>query len=302
MKKEKTLAIMAAGLGSRFGGLKQLHYITANNYSIIDFSIYDAIKAGFNTIVFIVREDILKDFKIRYEKQLNPDITIKFVIQDIKSIPNPYKAKCKRKKPWGTGHALLMLKDVVTNNFALINADDFYGRTAFKMMHDALFASGAANTNFLLGYDLKNTLSNSGSVSRGECIVDNNNCLVSIHERTEIEKQKSGVITYTDIKNTDVVLTPETIVSMNFWGFSPKILEIALHRFNYFLESSETNDNAEFYITTIVDYTIKNKLMPFKMLPTSSQWYGITYKDDINAISANISQLIQQYIYPEKLW
>lgn len=302
MKQQKALAIMAAGLGSRFGGLKQLHYITSNNYSIIDFSIYDAIQAGFNTIIFIVRDEILKDFKTRYEKQFNASITIKFVIQDIKNIPNTYTAKHNRKKPWGTGHALLMLKDVVTNSFALINADDFYGRSAFKMMHDALFISDSTNSNFLLGYALKNTLSSNGGVSRGECIIDNNNDLVSIYERTEIKKQETGVITYIDIKTNAIVLNSETIVSMNFWGFSPKILDIAANRFNHFLESSETDDKTEFYITTVVDYTIKNKLMSFKVLPTSSQWHGITYKDDINSISNTISQLIKQNLYPKQLW
>jgi dTDP-glucose pyrophosphorylase len=302
MKKQKALAIMAAGLGSRFGGLKQLHYVTSNDYSIIDFSIYDAIQAGFNTIIFIVREDILNDFKTRYEKRLNTSITIKFVIQDTKNIPDIYKAKYKREKPWGTGHALLMLKDVVTNDFALINADDFYGKNAFQMMHDALFTSGNSNSNFLLGYALKNTLSNNGSVSRGECIIDNDNVLVSIHERTEIKQQNKGVIIYADIKKNDVILAPKTIVSMNFWGFSSKILEIATNQFNDFLESSKTDNKTEFYITTIVDYTIKNKLMPFKVLPTSSQWYGITYKSDIDDVSNNISQLIKQNLYPEKLW
>lgn len=291
---------MAAGLGSRFGSLKQLHYITPNYYSIIDFSIYDAIQVGFNTIILILREEILNEFKDRYENKFDASITIVYVIQDTKNIPTKYKHL--RKKPWGTGHALLTLKEVITNNFALINADDFYGRSAFTKMYGALFNSKTRNSNFFLGYALKNTLSSNGTVSRGECVIDNNDLLIDINERTEIKKLSSGIITYINAENNNIILPSETIVSMNFWGFSPKIFEIATKQFNQFLETSEIGEKTEFYIAKIVDYTIKNNLMSFKMLSTASQWYGITYKSDIDSVSKSISELIKQNVYPKELW
>lgn len=300
MKQQKALAIMAAGLGSRFGGLKQLHYITPNHYSIIDFSIYDAIQAGFNTIIFILRKEILDEFKERYENTFDTSVTMHFIIQSNDNIVN--KHNHQRKKPWGTGHALLTLKDVVTNNFALINADDFYGRSAFATMHDALFNFETKNRNFFLGYALKNTLSSNGSVSRGECVIDNNSLLIDITERTEIKAQNSGIITYIDLDTNEVQLPAETIVSMNFWGFSPQIFKIATNQFNQFLETPKIKESSEFYIAQIVDYTIKNNLMTFKMLSTASQWYGITYKSDIDNVSNSISELIKQGVYPKELW
>ncbi len=303
MKQQKALAIMAAGMGSRFGSLKQLHYITSNNYSIIDFSIYDAISAGFNTIVFIVRDEILEDFKIRYENRLDDSITMHFIIQDINDIPGHHKSELDRKKPWGTGHALLSLENVIENNFALINADDFYGKDAFKTMHDALFNAKSTDNNFFIGYPLKNTLSNNGTVSRGECIMDDKGFLMDIHERGEIKMQSNGIIDYTLSDKEKGTLLPETTVSMNFWGLSPRIFDVAKIQFDNFLENLSKNDNtSEFYITTIVDHTIKNGLMNCKMLSTKSQWYGITYKSDIDEVSNKISDFVSQDIYPEILW
>ncbi len=293
---------MAAGLGSRFGSLKQLHYVTSNNYSIMDFSIYDAINAGFNTIVFIIRKEILRDFKIRYENKFDDAIAIHFVIQDVNDISPSHKSRLQRKKPWGTGHALLTLQNTIENNFALINADDFYGKDAFKIMHDALFDSETINDNFFIGYPLKNTLSNNGSVSRGECIIDKDGFLVEIHERVEIQMQDNGIIDYTISDEVKGTLLPDTIVSMNFWGFTPKVFDVATIQFDGFLKKLSENDTSEFYITTIVDHTIKNGLMHCKMLSTTSQWYGITYKSDIDEVSNKIADFVNQDIYPKVLW
>ena len=189
--QKKTLAIMAAGFGSRFGGLKQLYSFTENNYSILDFSIYDAIDAGFNDIVFIVREDILYLFKQKYASTLPNKISVTYVIQGVDKVSKVYKS-ISREKPWGTGHALLMLKDVVQNKFALINADDFYGKEAFKKMHDNLFNS---NFNYLIGYQLDKTLSNNGTVSRGECYFSSDMNLKHIVERKQITKRENKEVT-----------------------------------------------------------------------------------------------------------
>ncbi|MFL0352677.1 sugar phosphate nucleotidyltransferase [Xanthomarina sp. GH4-25] len=278
--KQKSIAIMAAGMGSRFGGLKQTHAVI-NDYAILDFSIYDALQAGFNHIVFIVREDILEVFKKRYSKKLPENIQIDFVIQNISAIP-------KRKKPWGTGHALLSLKESIKNNFALINADDFYGQKAFNLMHDALFLN-KKHQNYFIGYRLKNTLSDFGTVSRGECILNDEEELVSIIERTNISKD-----------NTKMSLN--SIVSMNFWGFTPDIFKIANKLFQVFLDEHKGSETAEFYIPKVVDYMIKEKTMTFKMLESNTVWFGVTYKDDESMVKKQLQELISEGVYPTKLW
>ncbi|PWI29601.1 nucleotidyltransferase [Flavobacteriaceae bacterium LYZ1037] len=278
--KQKSIAIMAAGMGSRFGGLKQTHAVI-NDYAILDFSIYDALQAGFNHIVFIVREDILEVFKKRYSKKLPENIQIDFVIQNISAIP-------KRKKPWGTGHALLSLKESIKNNFALINADDFYGQKAFNLMHDALFLN-KKHQNYFIGYRLKNTLSDFGTVSRGECILNDEEELVSIIERTNISKD-----------NTNMSLN--SIVSMNFWGFTPDIFKIANKLFQVFLDEHKGSETAEFYIPKVVDYMIKEKTMTFKMLESNTVWFGVTYKDDESMVKKQLQELISEGVYPTKLW
>ncbi len=298
MNQNKTLAIMAAGLGSRFGGLKQLYSISSKGYSIIDYSIYDAISEGFNKIILIVRKEILNDFEARYENKLPNHISIEFVIQDTNKIPEPFKTS--RIKPWGTGHALLMLKDVIKEPFVLINADDFYGKHSFKLIYEALYKN-SFEQNYFVGYELDKTLSESGYVSRGECFVDKNKCLSKIIERTQITKQDDGTIAYLDSNNL-INVDPKTPVSMNFWGFSPQIFSIVESLFKEFLKENINNAKAEFYLPSIVDYAIKNNLMEFKMLSTSSQWYGITYKEDQEVISSKILEFTKKGIYPETLW
>lgn len=285
---------MAAGFGSRFGGNKQLYSFTENNYSILDFSIYDAIRVGFNDIVFIIREDINNEFKKKYSTLQSKSMTVSYIIQDTSKIPDTYSS-IKRLKPWGTGHALLMLKGLVTNKFALINADDFYGKDAFVRIYNSLFNTAS---NFLIGYKLNNTLSENGSVSRGECFLDSVNYLQKIIERTEIAIRTSG-LSY--IENAlENPINKETIVSMNFWGFNPDILNIAEDAFNKFLDNYK-NDEAEFYITMVVEEAIK-KTYKFKAITTNSKWFGITYKEDIPLASDEIKQLINSKIYPKTLW
>ena len=278
--KQKTLAIMAAGMGSRFGSLKQIHAVV-NTYTILDFSLYDAIQAGFNHVVFIVREDILEVFKSRYENKLPENIQVDFVIQDTSGLPN-------RQKPWGTGHALLSLKDTINNAFALINADDFYGQHAFKLMHDALFEDNN-NQNYFIGYPLKNTLSEFGTVSRGECILNDQHELISIIERTNISKE-------------NLQMPLNTIVSMNFWGFTPHIFKIAEALFESFLETHKDSETAEFYIPKVVDFMIEKQISTFNMLESHSKWFGITYKEDEAKVTEQLLDLISNGVYPTKLW
>ena len=298
MLQDKTLAIMAAGLGSRFGGLKQLHAINSKNYSIIDYSIYDAIATGFNKIIFIIRKEILNDFKERYHNKLPKHVSIEFVIQDTNKIPKPFKTN--RIKPWGTGHALLMLKDSIKEPFVLINADDFYGQNSFNLIFDALF-NDKLNLNYFVGYELDKTLSESGYVSRGECFLDETMCLNKIIERSQITKQDDGTIVYFDSNNL-INVAPKTPVSMNFWGFSPSIFPIAESLFIEFLNENISHTKTEFYLPSIVDFAIKNDLLKFKMLSTTSQWYGITYKEDQDVISSKILEFTKKGIYPETLW
>ncbi|MCX7549710.1 sugar phosphate nucleotidyltransferase [Xanthomarina sp. F2636L] len=277
---QKSIAIMAAGMGSRFGGLKQTHTVV-HEYAILDFSVYDAIQVGFNHLVFIVRNEILDVFEKRYSKKLPKHIQIDFVIQDTKDLP-------KRKKPWGTGHALLSLKNTINNPFALINADDFYGREAFELMHDALYQD-STQQNYFVGYQLKNTLSDFGTVSRGECILNEKQELISIIERTDISK--------------DNVLMPlTTIVSMNFWGFTPEIFQVTAQLFKHFLLENKDSETAEFYIPQVVDYTIKENITTYKMLETNTNWFGVTYREDEPTVKKQLLDLISEDVYPTKLW
>ena len=290
---------MAAGLGSRFGGLKQLQTVSPKGFYIMDYSIYDAITAGFNTIVFIISKDIAYTLEARYKKAFPKRISIQFVIQDVKNIPNDFSFL--RNKPWGTGHALLMLKDIVKASFALINADDFYGKTAFKQMHDALYNSNSKN-NFFIGYPVNKTLSSTGGVSRGECYLNQNGYLIKIIERKQILKSKDGSISYINKNQKQVNISTNTIVSMNFWGFSPNIFPIAETLFETFLIELNISENTEFYLPFIVDYTIQQQLASYKMLFSNEQWLGITYKADETYVREVIKQFTNQNLYPEDLW
>lgn len=289
---------MAAGLGTRFGSLKQLQPVY-KEYAIMDFSIYDAISAGFNTIVFIVRKEILETFKTRYLNVFSKDISVEFVIQDTNNIPKQYSIN--RSKPWGTGHALLILKDIIKTPFALINADDFYGKNAFKLMHHALYET-KNNDNYFIGFSVDKTLSKTGSVSRGECIIDTNNYLQHVTERTQISKSKNGKIIYKNENNESIEMSSNTIVSMNFWGFHPAIFPVAEELFISFLETNANDNKAEFYLPTIVDASIKSKNAAYKMVLTNQQWFGITYQEDLQLIKDTIESFMKQNIYPENLW
>lgn len=297
MTKKRTLAIMAAGLGSRFGSLKQLYAINNNNNSIMDYSIFDAISIGFNSIVIIVSSQTLSVFQERYLGKLPQNISLEFVVQHSPELILKYP---KRQKPYGTGHALLKLKNHIEGNFALINADDFYGRATFKLMYTNLF-NATAQKNYCIGYKLKKTLSKNGYVSRGEFFLDSENNLRDVIERTHIY-QKDKTLYYKVESNTEIKISEDTIVSMNFWGFTPKIFDIAENEFIAFLENHGNDNTKEFYITTIVNTCINNTSQYFNVLLTDSQWFGITYNEDALEVKNAIRTLTKNTIYPEQLW
>ncbi len=285
---------MAAGMGSRFGSLKQLHPVY-DTLAILDFSIYDAIHVGYNHIVFIVRNEILEQFETRYNNKLPEYISVDFVIQK-----NELSDSRTRSKPWGTGHALLALKDIVVNDFTLINTDDFYGRKAFQLMYDMLFKKNNTN-NYLVGYALKNTLSENGSVSRGICIIDENHNLISIEEHTAIIKNNTGEIVSQNNSHSEI-FNPNTLVSMNFWGFKLSVFEVTENLFKTFLNTLTDFEKDEFYITYIIKYLIENDLNIIQVLPTDDTWFGMTYLSDEPLAREHIKTRIDKNFYPKKLW
>ena len=301
MNNKPTLLILAAGIGSRYGGLKQLDTFTPEGDTIMDFSIYDAIRAGFGKIVFIIRKDIEKEFRLVYEQKLKGKIDIEFVFQEVENIPEKYQNP-NRIKPWGTAHAVLMAKDVVNENFAVINADDFYGREAFETMGRYLMEIDSTSYDFsMMSYQLKNTISEFGSVSRGECSVTDEGYLSGIVERTHIEKNQDLIFRKNE-NNQVVPIHGDTIVSMNFWGFTPRYFDFGISLFESFLSENIDNLKAEFYIPIIAEEIIKSEEASIKVLTSEARWFGVTYKEDKEMVENKISELKVDAIYPEKLW
>ena len=295
------LVILAAGIGSRYGGLKQLDTFSDQGDTILDFSIYDAIRAGFGKVVFIIRKNIEEEFKSFFNKKLAGKIAVDYVFQEMDNIPDRFKEN-NRKKPWGTGHALLMAKNAVTENFAVINADDFYGREAFKVMAESLNSIDSKSTAFnMIGYVLKNTISEYGFVSRGECQVDDENFLTGLVERTHIEKS-GGILKFKDDHGNLIPISEETIVSMNFFGFTPKYFEITEPLFEGFLEENYQDPSKEFFIPLAINHLIVHDMATMEVLHSNARWFGVTYKQDKDYVTSEIKKLKVAGIYPEKLW
>ena len=300
-----TLVIMAAGIGSRFGGgIKQLEKMGPNGEIIMDYSIYDAKKAGFNKVIFIIRKDIEKDFREIVGNRIASVMDVEYVYQDIDAIPEPFTVPAGRTKPWGTGQAVLMCKDAVKEPFAVINADDFYGAEAFKIIHDELVSpthSGGKYNFCMAGFRLGNTLSDNGAVTRGICVSNEAGMLESVCETTGIECV-DGNIVYDD-NGSDIVVTKDTCVSMNMWGLTPEFFEELEPRFVEFLEKLTDDDTKkEFYLPMVVDELIHENLAEVKVLETDGRWFGVTYKEDKPEVVASIRKLISEGVYPENLW
>lgn len=294
------LVILAAGFGSRYGGLKQVDVVSGENEAIIDFSIYDAIRNGFTKVVFVVREDILETMKNLYNTKLNGNIAIDFVCQKITAIPSEFSNNY-RIKPWGTAHALLTVKNVVNDNFCVINADDFYGNEAFlKIANFLKNTSNSSNQYAMVGFQIQNTLSQNGTVSRGECKIDTNNSLKEVIERTNITSVDDQIVYIeNDLKKE---IEKDTLVSMNFWGFTPTIFKEMDMLFYQFLEQNYLTEKKEFYLPAVVNFLLEKKKASVKILKTTANWMGVTYKEDKETVATKISELKRKGIYPQSLW
>ncbi len=297
-----TLFVLAAGMGSRYGGLKQLDGLGPNGETIMDYSIYDAIRAGFGKIVFVIRKSFEDDFRSIVVEKFKNIIDVEVVFQDITDVPEGSSYNPERAKPWGTNHAVLMGKDVIHEPFAVINADDFYGKESFAVLADFLRSvENKQNTYCMVGYRVGNTLSESGSVSRGVCVVDDNNYLQNVVERTSIE-EKNGIIYYADENGEDVAIEANTPVSMNMWGFTPDYFDYSLKAFKEFLATEGDKLKSEFYIPLVVNNLIVEGKATCKVLDTPSKWFGVTYAEDRPQVVLKINELIRKGDYPEKLF
>ena len=293
--KDITLLVMAAGMGSRYGGLKQLDAVGPSGETIIDFSVYDAIRAGYNKVVFIIREDFEKQFKEKISNKYQDKIEVEIVYQDLHDLPNSFSCPKDRSKPWGTGQAILAARNVISEPFAAINGDDFYGRESFKIISDHY---SSVNSGFAMAaFQLDKTLSDYGSVSRGIC-EQNLNQLVTVVETHGIKKSSAG-----DIEcDRDISLLGNELVSMNMWGFMPSIFDHLEKMFNEFLDENISDLKSEFLIPSVVNDLIEKNIEKVQVLKTKSTWFGVTYIEDKPFVKNQIKELIQTGIYPEKLF
>src|SRR6201996_8591472 len=297
---QPTLLILAAGMASRYGSMKQIQGFGPNGETIMDYSIYDAIRAGFGKVVFIIRKDFADDFKNIFEPKLKGKVAIDYVYQDLHSYTGDFQVPAERTKPWGTAHAVLCAKDAIKEPFAVINADDFYGRDAFEKAYRFLTTDVNEKLYSIIGYELAKTLSDNGTVSRGVCQVDESDNLVSIAERTKI-CQDGDKITYEE-GDKKFTVPFDSQVSMNFWGFDASIFPYLEKLFGEFLKENGTNPKAEFFIPIIGDKYIHDKAGKIKVIPTSAQWFGVTYKEDAPDVQASLNALIKKGEYPDNLW
>jgi NDP-sugar pyrophosphorylase family protein len=295
-----TLLILAAGMASRYGSMKQIDGFGPNGETIIDYSIHDAIKAGFGKVVFIIKEEFVDNFKSIFEPKLNGKIETDYVFQNFDIKQYGVELEIERAKPWGTAHAVLAARHVVKEPFAVINADDFYGFDAFQKMNDFLTKEANGSTFSMIGYEIGKTLSEHGSVSRGVCKVDASGNLEEIVERTNVYKE-FDVIVYEENDHKHP-LEFDTRVSMNFWGFTPEIFNVSLELFKEFAHANKDNPKAEFFIPLVGDHLIRTNKAEVKVIPTSSQWFGVTYKEDKPIVQESIDQLVKSGTYPENLW
>jgi len=295
-----TLLILAAGIGSRYGGVKQMDKIGPSGESIIDYSVFDAIRAGFGKVVFVLNPKIIDDFKSIYEPRLKGNIETEYILQELHNIPEGISFNSERIKPWGTGHAVLVAKNYINEPFCVINADDFYGRHAFVLISE--FLSNMENTDpkyAMVGYKLKNALSDHGTVSRGVCTAKDG-LLTDVVERTSIRRKDRNVVF--DDDGHDQVIDENSVVSMNFWGFTPKYFEQSEMDFRIFIEENANQLKAEFYIPSVVNNLIESGDATCSVLTSNDQWFGVTYQEDKPVTIEKIRELVEGGSYPENLW
>lgn len=297
-----TLLILAAGIGSRYGGVKQMDKVGPSGESIIDYSIYDAIRAGFGKVVFVINKKIEKDFKEIFNRKLKDKIETDYVLQEINNVPEGIKYSSERVKPWGTAHAVLVAKDKIHEPFVVVNADDFYGAGSYKLIKEFFNDIDPEMPQYCLaGYKLSSTLSEFGSVSRGICSVDIEDFLSAVVERTDIQKLNNS-IGYEDSNGNWDILPDDTPVSMNIWGFTPSIFKFLEFYFKDFISKNAGNPKAEFFIPAVINDLIKTSKATVRMLRSKDQWFGVTYKDDKHKTIEKIRKLVEQGDYPKNLW
>ena len=305
--KKPVLVIMAAGMGSRYGGLKQIDPIDGDGHIIMDFSVYDAVRAGFEKVIFIIKRENEQAFREAIGDRLSRFIQVSYVFQELDNIPEGFAVPEGRVKPWGTGHAVLSCIDEIDGPFVVINADDYYGVRAFQMAYDFLTdpkAEDTAGRYMMVGYRLENTLTENGYVSRGVCVTDDEGYLRGINERTHIERRGDGAAYTEDEGASWTELPADAAVSMNMWGFSADILEELKKRFAVFLvDYLEKNPlKCEFFLPFVVDELLEEKKATVKVLKSADKWYGVTYKEDKPMVMAAVQNLKDQGLYPQKLW
>ena len=301
--KKPVLVIMAAGMGSRFGGLKQIAPVDDQGLIIIDFSLLDAYRAGFRDLVFIIKPELEESFREAIVDRMEKYFNITFVHQTIDKLPEGYSVPADRVKPWGTGHAILCCKDVLDGPFAVINADDFYGPTAFSAIYDYLANNEDESRYAMIGYRVRNTVTENGSVARGVCEVEND-MLTGITERTKIYKRGDDAAYTEDDGATFVDLPGDTIVSMNLWGFSANLLDVLWERFPAFLDANlESNPKkCEYFLPFVGNDQLADKTATVRVLPCEETWYGVTYREDLDSVKAAIAGMMAKGIYDENLW
>lgn len=305
--KQPVLVVMAAGMGSRYGGLKQIDPVDKEGHIIMDFSVYDAVKAGFKKVIFIIKKENEADFKAAIGDRLRKHLDVTYVFQDLKNLPEGYEVPEGRVKPWGTGHAVLSCIDEIDEPFAVINADDYYGANAFRMAYDFLTQNQDEDGIYrymMVGYKLENTLTENGHVARGVCVTDEEGHLQKIHERTHIERHEGNVAYTEDEGKTWTALPQDSTVSMNMWGFSESILKELKARFPKFLEENLPVNpmKCEYFLPFVVDELLGENKATVKVLKSMDKWYGVTYKEDKPVVVAAIQSLKDQGLYPQGLW
>jgi UTP-glucose-1-phosphate uridylyltransferase len=300
MATRPSLLVLAAGMGSRYGGLKQIDPVGPADETIIEYSIYDALRAGFGKIVFVIRHDIEKAFRETIGSKFEKKAPVEYVFQELDKVPPGFTVPPTRKKPWGTGHAILMGADAIGEPFAVINADDFYGAASHRLLHDHL----TANTSdyLMVGFALRNTLSEHGTVSRGVCACDSDGYLKSIAELTKVERDHTGGAKGVDESGVVCKLTGDEMVSMNLWGFRPTLFDHLREMFADFLKKRGSDDKAEFYIPSAINSLVNSGNVRLKVLRTPDSWFGITFRQDQPHVAASIRALVKRGDYPSPLW
>ncbi len=300
-----TLVIMAAGMGSRYGGLKQIDPVGKNGEIILDYSVYDAIEAGFDRVIFVIKNEIEKDFKAVMEGKFEDKIKIEYAYQDINNLPEGYSVPEGRVKPWGTGHAVLSCKDMIDGPFAVINADDYYGKETFKLVYDEITKEKPESDKYnfcMVGFKVENTLTENGHVARGVCQTDSAGYLTDIVERTKIAKRE-GKIMFTEDDENWTEIPEGSTVSMNCWGFTKDMMTELAARFEGFLAKNKDNMlKCEYFLPFVVDDLLKEGKAKVKVLSTTEKWYGVTYKADKEIVVNALREKAIDGVYPEKLW